>query len=169
MKLPLPDHSLVLLIGPAGCGKSTFARKHFRPTEVVSSDACRGMVADDEADQTASKDAFELLHRIVAMRLRRGRLTVVDATNVRARERKELLALARAHRRPAVAIVFDLPPRTCQERNLRRVDRVAPREVVRVQHRRMRLSLPRLKAEGFAKVLVFCSAKDVDAATVGRR
>jgi protein phosphatase len=126
------------------------------------------MVADDEADQTASKDAFELLYRIVGKRLRRGRLTVVDATNVRARERKELLALARAHRRPAVAIVFDLPLRTCQERNLRRTDRVVSREVVRVQHRRMRLSLPRLKAEGSTKVFVFRSAREADATRIAR-
>src|SRR5438105_6044423 len=82
MKLTIPDLSLVVLIGASGSGKSSFARRHFRPTEVISSDACRGLVADDENDQSASADAFAVLHFIAAKRLERGRLTVVDATNV---------------------------------------------------------------------------------------
>jgi protein phosphatase len=82
MKINLPELSLVLLIGPSGCGKSSFARKHFLPTEIVSSDFCRSVVSDDENDQSATGDAFDLLHTIVRKRLARGRLTVVDATNV---------------------------------------------------------------------------------------
>ncbi|WSQ64307.1 AAA family ATPase [Streptomyces sp. NBC_01216] len=81
-RLPVPDLSLVVLIGATGSGKSTFARRHFKPTEVVSSDFCRGLVADDENDQSASRDAFDLLHYIVGKRLAAGRLTVVDATSL---------------------------------------------------------------------------------------
>ena len=51
MNLNIPELSLVVLIGPTGSGKSTFARAHFKPTEVISSDFCRGLVADDENDQ----------------------------------------------------------------------------------------------------------------------
>src|ERR687890_1565447 len=97
MKLTIPELSLVVLIGPSGCGKSTFARKHFRPTEVLSSDFCRGLVSDDENDQAATKDAFEVLHFIASKRLAAGRLTVIDATNVQPEARKELVALAREH------------------------------------------------------------------------
>src|SRR5215475_3279481 len=97
MKLTVPELSLVLLVGPSGCGKSTFARKHFRPTEVVSSDYFRGVVCDDEGNQAASRDAFELLHEAVARRLKWRRLTVVDATNVQADARKPLLELARRY------------------------------------------------------------------------
>src|SRR5918997_5945638 len=105
MKLTIPELSLVVLIGPSGCGKSTFARKHFKPTEVFSSDFCRGMVSDDENDQAATADAFEVLHFIASKRLAAGRLTVIDATNVQEESRKPLVRLARDHDVLPVAIV----------------------------------------------------------------
>src|SRR5215831_4677504 len=97
MKITIPELSLVLLVGPSGCGKSTFARKHFRPTEVVSSDHFRGLVCDDEANQAASKDAFELLHQAVARRLAWKRFTVVDATNLQPDARKPFVELVRRY------------------------------------------------------------------------
>src|ERR1043166_2376086 len=97
MKISIPNLSLVVLIGPSGSGKSTFARRHFLPTEVLSSDACRGMVSDNENDQSATADAFEILHFIAARRLALGRLTVVDATNVQPEARAPLVALARKY------------------------------------------------------------------------
>src|SRR5689334_2810680 len=106
MPLTLPEPSLVVLIGASGSGKSTFARRHFKPTEVLSSDACRGMVADDENDQAATQDAFEILEFIAAKRLAAGRLTVVDATNVQPQAWRSLVALAKAYHLHAVAIVF---------------------------------------------------------------
>ncbi|HET8666657.1 MAG TPA: AAA family ATPase, partial [Terriglobales bacterium] len=82
MKITIPELALVVLIGPSGCGKSTFGRTHFKSTEVLSSDFCRGLVADNENDQSATKDAFEVLHFVARKRLAGGRLTVIDATNV---------------------------------------------------------------------------------------
>src|SRR3712207_9290209 len=118
MKVTIPELSLVALVGPSGCGKSTFARRHFRATEVLSSDFCRGLVSDDENDQSATKDAFEVLHFIAGRRLRAGRLTVVDATNVQREARRPLVALAREHDLFAVAIVIDLQigRASCRER-----------------------------------------------------
>ena len=95
MTIQIPKLSLVVLVGVSGSGKSTFARKHFLPTEVLSSDVCRGLVSDDENDQSATRDAFEVLHYVLAKRLARGLLTVVDATNVQKDARKPLVALAR--------------------------------------------------------------------------
>ena len=112
-ELSVPELSLVVLIGVSGSGKSTFGRTHFRPTEVISSDFCRGIVADDENDQSATPQAFELLNYIVGLRLAAGRLTVVDATNVQPDARKKLVALAREHDVLPVAIVLDLPERLC--------------------------------------------------------
>src|ERR1044071_2189143 len=109
MKLSIPELSLVVLVGPSGCGKSTFARRHFRATEVLSSDFCRGLVSDDENDQAATKDAFEVLHFVAAKRLAPGRLTVVDATNVQPESRKPLVALAREYHVLPVAVVLNLP------------------------------------------------------------
>ena len=103
--LSIPARGLVLLIGAAGSGKSTFARKHFKSTEIVSSDALRAVVSDDEADQSASGDAFQLLRLIATKRLKRGKLTLIDATNVQAPAREGLLALARQNSAPATAIV----------------------------------------------------------------
>src|ERR687888_1671385 len=111
MKLTIPELSLVVLVGASGCGKSTFARKHFLATEVLSSDFCRGLVSDDENDQAATKDAFEVLHFIAGKRLAAGRLTVIDATNVQPEARKELVALAREDDVLPVAIVLDPPER----------------------------------------------------------
>src|SRR5207237_4605797 len=109
MPLTIPELSLVVLIGPSGAGKSTFARRHFKPTEVLSSDFCRALVRDDETDQDATADAFAVLHFIAARRLAAGRLTVVDATNVQPEARKPLVHLARQYHSLPVAIVLDLP------------------------------------------------------------
>jgi predicted kinase len=121
--LTIPALSLVVLVGASGSGKSTFAGRHFLPTEVLSSDACRGLVSDDENDQTATKDAFELLHFIAAKRLAAGRLTVIDATNVRREDRKPLVQLARAYHVLPVAIVLNLPQKVAHAHNRDRPDR----------------------------------------------
>src|ERR1700735_609313 len=106
MKISIPNLSLVVLVGPSGSGKSTFARKHFLPTEVLSSDACRAMVSDEENNQGVTNDAFAVLHFIAAKRLTLGRLTVVDATNVQPEARKPLVELARQYHCLPVAIVL---------------------------------------------------------------
>ena len=117
MTFTIPELSLVVLIGPSGCGKSTFARKHFKPTEVMSSDGFRALVSDDENDQSSTDDAFAALHFVAARRLARGKLTVVDATNVQPEARKPLVALAREYHVLPVAVVLDLPERVCHDRN----------------------------------------------------
>ena len=159
----LPAGALVVLVGPSGAGKSTFAARHFTPTQVLSSDAFRGMVADDLRDQTATDGAFELLHAALALRLARGRLTVVDATNVKRWARERLLVAARSHRRPAVAIVFDLPLATCLERAAARTDHPVPAAAIRRHHAVMRASLEGLAAEGFDQVVVLSSTEAVEA------
>lgn len=164
--LRLPADALVILVGIAGSGKSTFASRHFRPTQVVSSDALRGMIADDPTAQGATDDAFDLLHRLLEMRLRRGRLTVVDATNVEEWARRELVARARRHRRPVVAIVLDLPFEVLHERNAVRPDGSRPRAALTRQARWLRDSLLSLPNEGFDAVHRLGSAKEVDGAHV---
>src|SRR5262245_10504441 len=114
MNISIPRLSLVVLIGPSGSGKSTFARQHFLPTEVLSSDACRALVCDEESNQAVTNDAFAVLHFIAARRLALGRLTVVDATNVQPEARKPLVQLARQYHCLPVAIVLNLPERLCQ-------------------------------------------------------
>jgi protein phosphatase len=166
MQITIPKLSLVVLIGPSGSGKSTFARKHFRATEILSSDACRGMIGDDENDQTITKDAFEVLHLLAARRLAFGRLTVIDATNVQPEARKPLVELARQHHCLPVAIVFDLPERVCLERNRGRSDRDFGPHVVRNQKSQLRRSLRGLRKEGFRHVSVMQTPEEVEAATV---
>jgi protein phosphatase len=169
MKITIPELSLVVLIGPSGCGKSSFGRKHFLSTEVVSSDACRGMVSDNENDQSATNDAFDLLHAIVRKRLGRGRMTVIDATNVQPEARKSLVELAREYHVLPVAIVFDLPERLCQDRNVRRPDRQFGPHVVRNQIQQMRRSLRGLEREGFRYVHKLSSSEEVEAVTIERQ
>ena len=167
-ELSVPAMGLVVLVGVSGSGKSTFAARHFKPTEVVSSDFCRGLVADDENDQSATPDAFDVLHYIVATRLRRGLLTVVDATNVQRDARASLLRLAKEHDVLADAIVLDVPERVAVERNEARPDRQFGAHVVRRQRRDLQRSLSGLREERFRRVHVLRGVAEVEAATVSR-
>ncbi|GAA3277043.1 polynucleotide kinase-phosphatase [Streptomyces lavendulae] len=165
--LPVTDLSLVVLIGATGSGKSTFARKHFKATEVLSSDFCRGLVADDENDQSASKDAFEVLHHIAGKRLAAGRLTVVDATSVQPESRRQLVRLAREHDVLPIAIVLDMPESVCAERNAARPDRAGlPRRVIQRHRSELRRSLRGLEREGFRKVHVLRTVEEAESAEV---
>lgn len=149
MEIAIPPGALVLLVGPSGSGKTTYAAAHFKRTEVVSSDVCRALVSDDETNMDATPSAFRVLHSIVRERLRLGRVTVVDATNVLAGKRAALLKLARRHGRPAVAIVFELPEAIYLERNRTRPDRSIPEYAVIAQLEDMRRTLATIESEGF--------------------
>ena len=166
MVLNIPSRALVLLVGASGCGKSTFARKHFKSTEIVSSDALRAAVSDDEADQSASGDAFEVLRLITEKRLRRGRLTVIDATNVQRDSRRTLLAIAARNGRPAIAVVLHLPLEACLARLQARKDRLVAPEVVEKQTADLAVSLPGLPGEGFDQVYVLENTEDIDSSQV---
>jgi protein phosphatase len=166
--IALPELCLVALVGPSGAGKSTFARRTFRPTEVLSSDFFRGLVSDDEMDQSASKDAFEALHFVAAKRLAAGRLTVLDATHVNRDARKHVVSLAREHNVFAVAIVFHLPPDVCLAHNDQRPDHQVPPAVIRSQCAQLRQSLRRLEEEGFRHVFILRSPEEVGSAAVER-
>ncbi|MFF3406266.1 polynucleotide kinase-phosphatase [Streptomyces sp. NPDC002742] len=165
--LPVTDLSLVVLIGASGSGKSTFARRHFKPTEVISSDFCRGLVADDENDQSVSGDAFDVLHYIAGKRLAAGRRTVVDATSVQEESRRALIELAKKYDVLPIAIVLDVPEEICAERNAARTDRAGmPRRVIQRHIRELRRSLRRLEREGFRKVHVLRGVADIENASV---
>ncbi|MEG3941634.1 polynucleotide kinase-phosphatase [Microcoleus sp. S36b_A3] len=169
MKITLPELSLVVLIGASGSGKSTFARQHFLPTEIISSDYCRGLVSDDENNQAATADAFELLHFIVAKRLAAGRLTVIDATNVQPESRKPLLELARKYHCISAAIVLNLPEKLCADRNQQRPNRNFGSHVVRRHVQNLKRSLRNLDREGFRYVYILRSPEEIDAVEVARQ
>ncbi len=166
MKLTIPDMSLVVLVGASGSGKSTFARTHFAPTQVLSSDYFRGLVADDENDQSASAAAFDVLHYVAAKRLEAGRVTVIDATNVQRASRASLLKLAKEYDVMPTAIVLDLPVKLCHERNESRPDRDFGEHVVRRQRGELHRSLKSLEREGFRRVHVLRSEAEVAEAEI---
>ncbi len=168
MTIKIPEVCLVVLIGPSGSGKSSFARKHFKPTEVLSSDYCRGLVSDDENSQAATNDAFEVLHYIAGKRLENQKLTVIDATNVQPQGRKSLVSLAREYHCLPVAIVLNIDPKICHQRNQARDDRSFGAHVVRQQAQQLRKSLRRLKREGFRNVTVLKTPDEVDGAAFER-
>ncbi len=169
MEITVPELSLVVLVGASGSGKSTFAGKHFKPTEVLSSDACRALVSDNENDQAVTRQAFEVLHYIAGHRLSLGKLVVVDATNVQRDARRSLLRLAREHHVIPMAVVLDLPERLCRDRNTQRSDRNFGSHVVRQQVRQLRQSLRSLRREGFRQVHVLKSPDEMDAVTFVRQ
>ncbi len=168
MEIKIPELALVVLVGVSGSGKSSFARKHFKPTEILSSDYCRGLVSDDENDQAATKDAFEVLQFIASKRLSAGKLTVVDATNVQPEARKPLIALARQYHCLPVVLVLDMPERLCRDRNAGRADRAFGEHVIRNQASQLRKSIRGLEREGFRHVHVFRSPEELDALTIRR-
>lgn len=168
MKLRIPEFSLVVLVGASGSGKSRFAREHFEPTEVLSSDTCRGLVSDDENSQAATDDAFDVLQYIAAKRLKAARLTVIDATNVQREARRPLVALAREYHCLPVAIVLDLPESVCVERNRDRPDRNFGRRVVAQQRSQLRRSRRGLKREGFRSIHELKTQEEVDAVEIER-
>jgi protein phosphatase len=165
----VPDPSLVLLVGAAGAGKTTFAARHFAPDEVLSSDAYRALVSGDEANQKVSRVAFSILHRDLERRLAAGRLTVVDATNVEPRNRRELIRRARSAGIPVVALVFDLDPAVVLARNATRARQV-DEEVVRWQLERVRRASKAgvLAGEGCATVWIGRTPEAIDGVTIRR-
>jgi protein phosphatase len=171
--ISIPDPSLVVLIGAAGSGKSTFAARHFDPSEVLSSDRYRALIAGDEADQTVTRAAFGRLHRDLAKRLFAGQLTVVDATNVERAARRALLARSRAAGLPAVAVIMDLPAEIVLARNAARTTRVVDGAAVRLHLARLRATLDApnadLRNEGFGHVHLIREPTELDAARIERR
>ena len=169
MKISIPELSLVLLVGPSGCGKSSFARKHFLPTEIVSSDFCRALVSDNENDQSATGDAFDLLHEIVRKRLavESSRWSMPPTSSRRRASRS-------SHWRKnfhlfAEAIVFDLPERLCQDRNA-----LSPGPAVWAACRPQSVpATPALAAwtgrEGIRHVFKLSCPEEVDSVTIERQ
>jgi protein phosphatase len=166
--ISLPEFCLVLLIGASGSGKSTFARRHFKATEVVSSDWARGLVSDDENSLEATTDAFELVHNLVEIRLRRRLLTVVDATNVRAEDRAKFVAVAKKWHALCAAIVIDPGEDVCLARNAQRPDRQFGPHVVRNHRLALRKGLRGLQREGFRNVHELMSEEAINAAVITR-
>ncbi len=168
-QITVPEFAMVMLIGATGSGKSTFARRHFKPTETISSDACRGLVADDENDQTATPDAFSLLQTILELRLKARRLAVVDATNVRPEDRKKLVEIAKRWHALCVAIVLDPGEEVCRRRNASRPDRAFGPHVIRNQMAALRRGLRGLAREGFRQVHHLHSEAEIEAVVVTRQ
>jgi len=165
----IPELSLVLLVGTSGSGKSTFAKTHFLGTEIVSSDTCRGLVDDDENSLEATQDAFELVHYIIEKRLKRGKLTVVDATNIRSEDRKKLVKIAKDHHVFATAIILNLDKKIAQDRNINRPERAdMGKHVVRNQFMTLKRDLGKLKREGFRFIYEFKTEEQINAVEITR-
>lgn len=168
MRIEIPEFALVALIGATSSGKSTFAKKHFLPTEILSSDFFRGMVSDDENNQKVSKEAFDLLFYAANKRLNLMKTTVIDATNVQPAARKQIIDLAREQNVHSVAIVLNLPERELQARNASRPDRGYPEHVIRKHVSDLRRGLRNLKREGFRFVYILNSQEEVDEVEIVR-
>ena len=165
-RIEIPARAMVVLIGAAGSGKSTFARKHFRPSQILSSDGFREMLSDNYRDQSVSRKAFDLIYDILEFRLWRGRLTVVDATNVRGAARREALKIAKRVGVPAVAIVFRTPVEVCLRQNAERGGEPVPDDIIQTQWEDLAGSLAALHEAGFERVYFFKGPNEAAAAAV---
>ena len=167
--ITIPELSLVLLIGASSAGKSTFARRHFKPTEILSSDFCRGLVSDNENDMNATEAAFDVLRYIAVKRLAARRLVVVDATNLKPEDRKPFVDLAREYHVLPVAIVLDPPQKVCTARNQVRPDRHLPRSVIRQHIQQLHRSVRRLGKEGLRYIHRLRSEEEIDSVRIERQ
>jgi protein phosphatase len=136
MIIEIPASSLIVLIGPAACGKTTFAKKHFSSTQIVSSDFCRALICDDETNQSISHHAFDLLYFILDKRLYLKKLTVVDSTALSADIRHKYLEIAKAHNVPVIYLIFNHSLDCCLQRNLTR-QRIVEKEVIERQYKKL--------------------------------
>ena len=168
VRLIIPEPALVVLVGPSGAGKSTFAGMHFKPTEIISSDSLRAMLSDDPSDQDASAEAFRVLAILANGRLKRRLTTVIDATNLRAANRRRFRQLASRYGIPAIAVAFDLSPEQYQAHNRRRPDRVVEDDVVADQASRMRDAMAALPLEGYSALYTFRQPTNMATSTVDR-
>jgi protein phosphatase len=164
LNLTFASNSLIILCGPAGSGKSTFASRFFPTTQTVSSDECRTLISDDPADQQVSADAFELLHTIVRFRLKYGRLTVVDATNLIGEYRTPLIRLAEAFRRPIYLVLFKTDFETCLRQNALR-SRCVARDVIENHQAHFSHIAESIRGEPYCRIDTIESA-DFDKITV---
>lgn len=169
MEIKIPELSLVVLIGVSGSGKSSFARKHFKRTEILSSDECRALISDDENKQSATDDAFDVLYYIAGKRLKNGLLTVIDATNVQKESRKGLIELSRTYHCLPIAIVLDLPENICEERNKNRPDRNFGGHVIRQQKQQLKKSIRGLKDEGFRHIFILKAEEEIESVSEIKR
>ena len=168
MQIKIPEFCITALVGVSGSGKSTFAKKHFKSTEVLSSDYFRGLVSDDEADQSVTKSAFRLIYEVAAERLRHKKLTVIDATNVQKDSRTEILRLAKEYHCFATAIVLYVPETLAVERNSKRPDRPFGAGVVSRQMQNLKKTVKTLKDEGFRYIYVLNSVEEIEEAQINR-
>jgi len=146
--------SIVVLCGPAACGKSTFAKRHFRPTQIISSDWARAHICDDERDQRYNAQAFALVHFLVEERITVNRLCVVDSTALTTQSRKELLDLAKKYQVPTTLMLFNVPLETCVERDEKR-ERSVGRAIVERQYQAFEQTKATIRQEGFDQVEEF--------------
>ncbi|NLC94595.1 MAG: AAA family ATPase [Bacilli bacterium] len=159
MRIKVPRFSLIVLVGPNSSGKSSFAEKHFKKSEIVSLDNCRYLISDEARDPQATTKAYELMNEIITKRLSLRKLTVVDATNVLKHQRLELINLANIHHALTVAIVFNLPKDIILANNRQKVFAV-DENIIEYQYHQLEDSLATLKQEGFNSVYIINSLEE---------
>jgi protein phosphatase len=152
LRLEIQIPSILVLIGTSGAGKTSLAQRLFLRTEILSSDSCRALVSDQENDQSATPEAFELLLTLARLRLKRKRLCVIDATNLTVKDRAKYLALGNEFQCPVCALVVNPGIEICLERTSRRGDRDISVEIVKWQHDELLMNRPSLSSEGYSNV-----------------
>ena len=158
--ITIPRRTLLVLCGPAGSGKSTFAAQRFASTTIVSSDHCRAMICDDENNQQVNRDTFELFHLIIQKRLSLGRFTVADSTALQADARRKLRGISRHYGYFGCLLIFNIPPEICLERNKSR-HRLVEEQVIPYHNGLLQRTLNDAPGEGWEQIFIL-GEQDMD-------
>ena len=159
--LKVPRRTLLVLCGPSASGKSTFAAQRFGATTIVSSDYCRALICDDITNQQVNRDAFDLFYYIIHKRLFQGRFTAADSTALLPVARRKLQELARRYGYLACLLIFNVPAKTCLERDRRR-ERMVGEQVIAYHARLLQQALLDAPAEGWDQLHIL-GEMDMDA------
>lgn len=139
MKKETRDFQIYVMCGIPGSGKSTWCEKHLREKPIVSRDAIRfNMIEDEEEYFSHEAEVFEVFIKAIVGACSSFDCCVVDATHISKASRNKLFRALDARikgRYDTTMVYFNVPLKTCLQRNKLRDGRaLVPEQAIYSMH-----------------------------------